>query len=193
MSTLDFLLFVLAYGFCLIYLGMRIGKKLQNHKVHSIVFPDEKFNIIFRKAKQDGEKFYYLIKLSGICILFSCTANLIKYGVVTNYEIGMFVYVFAGMVVVVQITLMSFSDWDGFWIYGSGNHIDMVIRNYELQNFKPQSQWQEIIGEYPIETHKYNANKYIGTFGYYFFLVLRIALVISLFCFFVSMLINLFY
>ena len=193
MTPLAFLLSVLVYAIYLIIASIYTNKRLQNHRVHSITFPDEEFNVLFRKAKLDGEKFYKLLRIFGFLIVFLCFVNLIKSIISTNYEIEMFVYIVAGIIVVLQIILISISDGDGFWLYGAATDIDRVIRHYELQNFKKQSQWQEITGEYPMDTNKYYINKYIGRFAYNFFLTVRVIFVINLFCFSVSMLINLFY
>ena len=63
---------------------MRTGKKLQNHKVHSSAFPDEELNILFRKAKVNGGKYYKLLKILGFLIIFVTLINLVTYATIVK-------------------------------------------------------------------------------------------------------------
>ena len=188
MEPLTFLLLSLAYGLYIIYSSIRTNKKLQNHRVHSIVFPDEELNVVFRKAKVDGEKFYRLVIVTGLMIIFAVVINLIKYVVDTKYMIITAVYIIS--VICISLHLANPTDFDGFWV-GSSVNLKGVIHYYEVQDFKQRTQWKEIIGELPMIVMKNGTDDFVTRYPDCFYM--RILYLLSLLCFFVSMLLNIFY
>ena len=190
MEPLNFLLLVLAYAIYLIIASIYTAKRLQNHKVHSIVFPDEELNTLVSKAKNHGKKFYQSSVILGGLILFVVLVNIIKYYIITNYTIITPVYCMAIICLLAHLGNTGGADIDGFWV-GSAINLKTVIYYYEVQDFKKRSQWQEIIGERTMKFINNGIDDFIVRYQDCFYV--RLVYLLTLACFFVSLLVNLFY